>query len=136
MKTPAIVALATLALALSQSGLAIGAGAPVPVSLSAQNGSGEDGTATLVQGDDGTLTVTISLKNGTSAPQPAHIHTGTCAKMDGVAYGLTNVVSGQSTTVLKGVTLASLQTGAFTINVHKSADDMGTYVSCGTIPAT
>jgi hypothetical protein len=133
MKTPAIVTLATLALALSQIGPAIGAAGSVPVTLNAQNGSGEDGTATLVQGD-GTLTVTISVKNGTTAPQPAHIHTGTCAKLGGVAYGLTNVVSGKSTTVLKGVSLPSLQTGGFAINIHKSTDDLGTYVSCGAIP--
>ncbi len=133
MKTPAIVALATLVLALSQSGFVIGAPQSAAVTLNAQNGSGEDGTASLVQGD-GTLTVSISVKNGTTAPQPAHIHTGTCAKLGGVAYGLTNVVSGKSTTVLKGVSLASLQTGGFAINIHKSTDDLGTYVSCGVVP--
>lgn len=133
MKKHAFVAIATLALALSQSSFALAAAPTATVTMNAQNGSAEDGTATLVQGD-GTVTVTISIKNGTSGPQPAHIHTGTCAKLGGVANGLTSVVDGKSTTVLKGVTLASLQTGGFAINVHKSTDDLGTYVSCGAIP--
>lgn len=133
MRTQAAVVIATIALALSQIGFARADTASVPVTLTAQNGSGEDGTATLVQ-NGSAVTVTISLKNGTTTPQPAHIHTGTCATLGGVAYGLSNVVSGNSTTVLNGVTLASLQTGGFSINVHKSAADLGTYDACGTIP--
>ena len=105
----------------------------VTVVLKAQNNSGEDGIATLTQ-HGSTVTVTVSVEDGTTTPQPAHVHTGTCAKLGGVSYPLVNVVSGKSTTTLKGVTLASLQTGSFVINVHKSAADLGTYVSCGEIP--
>lgn len=106
---------------------------PVTVVLKAQNGSGENGTTTILQRGD-TLVVTISVSNETTTPQPAHVHTGTCAKLGGVSYPLANVVSGKSTTTLKGVTLASLQTGGFAINIHKSAADLGTYNSCGEIP--
>lgn len=124
---------AIVALAISQSGFASAADPTATVTLKAQNGSGEDGTATLAQsGAD--LTVTISIPSGPTTPQPAHIHMGSCATLGGVKYPLTNVVSGKSTTTLKGLTLASVQTGGFAINVHKSTSDLGTYVSCGDIP--
>src|ERR1700722_478545 len=104
------------------------------VTMNAQNGSGETGTAKLEQtGSD--VTVTLSLTGGGSDPQPAHIHPGTCAKLNPAPkYPLTNVVGGKSVTVLKGMKLSDLETGAFAINVHKSTSDIGTYVSCGDIP--
>jgi hypothetical protein len=101
--------------------------------MKAQNGSNEDGTATLTQQGSDVL-VTISVSNGTTTPQPAHIHTGSCANLGGVKYPLTNVVNGKSTTTVKNVELSSLQTGGFAINVHKSAADLATYTSCGDIP--
>ena len=133
MRSFAVALFAILALAVSQSGFASAADQTATITMKAQNGSGEDGTATLTQaGAD--LTVTISIPSGPTTPQPAHIHMGSCANLGGVKYPLTNVVSGKSTTTLKGVTLASVQTGGFAINVHKSASDLGTYVSCGDIP--
>lgn len=133
MRTFAVAIAAILAIGISQSGLAKAADQTATITMKAQNGSGEDGTATLTQsGAD--LTVTISIPSGPTTPQPAHIHTGSCADLGGVKYPLTNVVSGKSTTTLKGVSLASVQTGGFAINVHKSASDLGTYVSCGDIP--
>ena len=71
------------------------------VDIHAQNGSGESGTATLTQvGPD--VTVVISLKGApTTTPQPAHIHAGTCANLRGVAYALTNIVGGASTTTVQ-----------------------------------
>jgi hypothetical protein len=102
------------------------------IKLSAQNGSGENGTATLTQGD-GAVTVVIAIPNGPAAPQPAHIHDGTCAGLLGVAYPLTNVADGASTTTVKGVTIDQLLAGKYAINVHKSTSDLGTYVSCGVI---
>jgi len=133
-----VKAVMTIVLAAALTLAAAGAGfaqtsAPVQVTLKALNGSGEDGTATLAQTGDG-VTVTISVQNGTTAPQPAHIHTGTCENAIGVAYPLSNVVAGKSTTTLKNLSLTSLQTGGFSINVHKSAAEIGTYVSCGDIP--
>ena len=134
MRISVAFALAALfALAFAQSGSANAADQGAQITMQAQNGSSEDGTATLSQNGD-SLVVTISLKNGTAAPQPAHIHTGSCAKLGGVQYPLTNVVNGNSTTTLKGVSLASVQSGGFAINVHKSASDLATYVSCGDIP--
>jgi CHRD domain len=133
MRNFAVALAAIAALTISQSGLARASDPTVTVPMKAENGSGEDGTATLTQ-SGGALTVTISIPSGPTTPQPAHIHTGSCANLGGVKYPLTNVVSGKSTTTLKDLTLASVQTGGFAINVHKSTSDLGTYVSCGDIP--
>lgn len=108
--------------------------ASVTVPITAQNGSGETGSAKLVQ-TGSNVTVTLAITGGGSDPQPAHIHPGTCAKLDPAPkYPLTSVVDGKSVTVVKDLKLSDIQTGAFAINVHKSAADLKTYVACGTIP--
>ena len=128
----AVSILAGLACAVPASAQ-MAAGAVVTVAMHAQNGSGEDGSATLTQTADG-VQVTITLKNGTAAAQPAHIHPGTCANLNPAPqYALTSVTNGTSSTVVKNVTLAQLTSGSFAINVHKSTTDLGTYVSCGDI---
>lgn len=102
------------------------------VPMHAQNKSGETGSARLTaEGADKTR-VEISLK-GTpkGTPQPAHIHEGSCAKLDPKPkYGLENVVDGKSSTVVPAG-LDSVK--GMAINVHKSTDDIKTYVSCGDI---
>src|SRR5437660_9588218 len=104
----------------------------VSVKLNAQNKSGESGTAKLTpQGADKTR-VEISLKGGPKGTaQPAHIHQGSCAKLDPKPkYGLENVVDGKSSTVVpQGIDSVR----GMAINVHKSADDLKTYVACGDI---
>jgi hypothetical protein len=106
----------------------------VSVRMAAQNKSKETGTARLTAMGADKTKVEISLKGGPSGtPQPAHIHEGTCAKLDPKPkYGLENVVDGKSTTEVP-VGLAELQKGTFAINVHKSGEDLKTYVSCGNI---
>ena len=133
-----IVRIALTALVLSAiAGAAIPAMAAddsVTVPLKAENNSDENGTATLTQqGDD--VKVVVSIKNAPSAAQPAHIHDGPCPKVGKVDYPLTNVTDGSSTTVVKGVKLADLMSGTYAINVHKSTDDLATYVSCGDLKA-
>jgi hypothetical protein len=104
---------------------------PVTVVMKALNGSGENGNATLRDTPKG-LVVTIHVKNA-KGPQPAHIHKGSCAKLDPKPeYALHNVVNGMSVTTVPGVTIAAL-TGKSAINVHKSLTDIPTYVSCGDI---
>ena len=67
------------------------------------------------------------------AVQPAHIHKGTCTSLDpDVAYSLTNVVEGKSTTVIK-VALADLTEEHHAIDVHKSSTESQT-ISCGVLP--
>jgi len=102
--------------------------------LSPQNGSGESGTATLTQHGD-SLIVKLAL-TGSTGSQPAHIHKGTCAKLDPKpAYPLTTVSDGASSTTIKSVTLAQLLKGTYAINVHKSTTDIKTYVACGNLSA-
>ena len=104
---------------------------PETVTMKAQNGSGENGTATLRDTPKG-LVVTIHIKNAKS-PQPAHIHEGSCAKLNPKPeYPLHNVINGVSVTTVKGVTIGELNDKA-AVNVHKSLTDIPTYVSCGDI---
>jgi len=99
--------------------------------IAAQNGSGETGTVTLKPDGVDATTVIVKLTGGPSAAQPAHIHPGTCAKLDPAPkFPLTNVVDGKSTTTVKE-TVAKLTAGGFAVNVHKSTDDLKDYVACG-----
>jgi len=109
---------------------------PVTVKLGQQNNSKETGTAKLTPQGDKTK-VEISLRGEPKGvPQPAHIHEGTCAQLDPKPkYGLENVVNGKSTTVVPA-SLDSILSGKTAINVHKSGEDLKTYVACGNITAS
>ena len=117
-----------------KSGGKKGGAKTVHVRMAAENKSKETGTATLTAIDQDKTRVEISLKGAPQGtPQPAHIHEGTCAKLDPKPkWGLENVVDGKSTTEVP-VGLAELQKGTYAVNVHKSGDDIKTYVSCGNI---
>ncbi len=110
-------------------------GESVTVDLGEQNSSGESGAATLTE--DGEQTVVVIELTGAPAdtPQPAHIHSGTCAELGDVVHPLTNVEGGASETMV-AAPLADLQTGDFAINVHESEEAIQNYVACGEIPAT
>ena len=105
----------------------------VTVKLSQQNKSGESGTAKLTPAGDKTK-VEISLKGAPKGvSQPAHVHEGTCAKLDPKPkYGLSNVVDGKSTTEVSA-DIKTLTAGNLAINVHKSAEEAKVYVACGNI---
>lgn len=107
----------------------------VSVRMAAQNKSGESGGARLIAVGNDKTRVMINLKGGPKGtPQPAHIHEGTCAKLDPKPkWGLENVVDGKSTTEVP-VGIAELRKGTYAVNVHKSGEDLKTYVSCGNIP--
>ncbi len=106
----------------------------ITIKMKALNGSGENGTATLTQQADG-LHVVVDLTNAPKdVPQPTHIHIGTCGNINKAPeYPLKNTVNGQATTVVPGVKLSDLTSGSYAVNVHKSGDDLGTYVSCGNV---
>ncbi|MGH7328928.1 MAG: hypothetical protein ACRENA_02175 [Vulcanimicrobiaceae bacterium] len=131
----AIVSLCALpAISLAQGSM-MSAGNTVTVDLKPQNNSGESGTATLTQkGDD--ILVTVKMTKPTSANQPIHIHPGQCGPSlnPKPKYPLKNVMDGASTTTLPNMKLSDIETGDFAINVHKSTDEVGTYVACGDIP--
>ena len=132
MKYLALPALA-LALLAGCGGDNGGGSNEATVDLSEQSTSGESGTATLTAEGDKTKVV-ISLDNAPSGvPQPAHIHKGSCDKLDPTpAYGLENVMDGKSTTEVDEP-LDELRDEDYAINVHKSGTDLKTYVACGDI---
>lgn len=103
--------------------------------LGTQNASGELGTVTLTAVGDKTR-VDIALANAPSdVPQPAHIHEGSCAKLNPrPQYPLSVVVDGTSTSMVD-VPFAKLIGGGFAVNVHKSTSDIPTYVACGDLSA-
>ncbi len=103
------------------------------IDLAAQNGSGETGYATLQPHGKGTQVV-IHLKGGPAGvAQPAHIHSGTCDKLDPKpAFGLKPVKGGMSSTVVP-VSIDKLLASPMAINVHESAKDLKKYVACGDI---
>jgi hypothetical protein len=104
----------------------------VNVTMAAQGGSSESGSATLTKQGDKETKVAVNL-SGASGQQPAHIHKGSCSNLDPKpAFPLSPVVDGKSETVVK-VPLADLEKGGYAINVHKSTQDLKTYVSCGEI---
>jgi hypothetical protein len=102
------------------------------INLGAQNNSGQDGQAWL-NDTSGGLRVKIQLKNERAgASEPAHIHQGTCAKLNPAPWkALSNVVGGVSVTTIPGLTLAELKKAHYAINVHESASNLKHYVSCG-----
>ena len=108
----------------------------VTVNLAEQNASGESGTARLTSVGDKTKVV-LDLRNPSatmaSETQPAHIHKGSCAKLDPTPlYALADVKDGKSISTVDAK-LDDLRNGAFAINVHKSAAEIKTYVACGDI---
>ncbi len=104
------------------------------IKLGAESGSNQTGQAILTDTSGG-LKVKVQVKNEPAgASQPAHIHQGTCTHLNPAPWKpLSNVVKGMSLTTVKGVTLAELRKGQYAINVHKSANALKTYVSCGNI---
>jgi hypothetical protein len=101
--------------------------------LSEQNKSGQTGKMMLTETVDDKTKVTLMMIGGTfTMPQPAHIHVGMCPSPGAVKYPLTNVVNGQSETVIdiKMNELAN-STEKMAVNVHKSADEVKVYTACG-----
>jgi hypothetical protein len=109
------------------------AGGSLQINMGQQNNSKQTGNASVVDQKHGGVMVTIHLKSEPKgASEPAHIHKGTCTKLDPAPWKpLKNVVNGTSQTLVPGVTVAQLKKGKYAINVHKSASDLQTYVSCG-----
>ena len=105
------------------------------ITLDAQNASGQSGTAVVAATKDGKVMVTLTLKGGKfTAPQPAHIHLGSCPTPAAVVYPLTNVVNGKSVTTLNATMDQIWQAGgSLAINVHKSATEISSYTACGNL---
>jgi plastocyanin len=88
--------------------------------------------------------------SGATHSHPAHIHLGTCAELDpsptfpltdialasaesaGEAEDGTAIPVERSLTTVEA-TLEDLRSGDYAINVHQSAEDIGTYIACGSL---
>lgn len=106
----------------------------IVVKLNAIGSSHESGTAVLDQNPGGSgTTVKLSLHGGSAAPQPSHIHLGTCGSNGPIKWPLKSVTAGKSTTVVPASLGVIMSTGTY-INVHESPKDLATIASCGTIP--
>ena len=104
----------------------------VLVQLQEQNFSGESGNVTLTAMGSKTK-VDIEMSSYAANAQPAHIHKGTCAKLDPTpAYPLKNIVNGKSVTTVD-VPLTKLLNGKYAVNIHRSAKQLKVYVVCGDI---
>lgn len=81
-----------------------------------------------------------------ATPHPAHIHSGVCpapgdvvaplsdiAEVAGEAAGSASALPIESSTTSVKLALADILAADHSIVVHKSADDMGTYIACGDI---
>jgi hypothetical protein len=105
------------------------------VKIGAQNGSGQTGTATIVNKGSGVL-VTVTVNNEPKgASEPTHIHLGTCSKLNPAPWKpLSNTVNGVSITTVPNLSVAQL-TGKtkYAINLHKSLAMLKVYVACGGI---
>lgn len=131
-------AISTVAGAVSSAAETVAQEAPesITVDLAEQNDSGQSGTATLTPNSDGTFDVAIELAPGGDAPQPAHIHEGTCPDVGDVAAALNDVVDGASTTETVDLSLEDLlrtDSPGYAINVHESAAESDVYVACGDV---
>ena len=133
-----LVALVAAAFLVVGSGDIVSAkeGDTVTVTMGPGRDGSQTGTATLT--DQGSQTqVVLNIQPGPAGvEQPVHIHSGSCPGVGAVAFPLTNVVNGTSTTVVNA-TLDSLRTGGYSINAHQDGTQagLGVYVSCGAIPA-
>jgi hypothetical protein len=136
MKIAVVLALALGTLALAAcGGDDDGGGDAISVALSPVGDASQFGTATLTPDGDQTRVV-IDIDSPISDSQPAHIHEGTCDNLTAEpAYGLPNVVSGASEATVD-VSLDTLTSGTYAINLHMSDDDLATYTACGNIEST
>ncbi len=125
---------ATLTAAAVLGTLALPASAEVDhrvFTMTAQNGSGETGTVTLTALGDKTRVEVALVNSPGDTPQPAHIHEGSCAKLNPKPkYPLVVLVDGVSTSMV-AMPMKDLVAGGFAVNVHKSTSDIPTYVACG-----
>jgi hypothetical protein len=79
----------------------------------------------------------ISIKGATAGAElPWHVHTGKCGSSGGIvgdpkAYALLKVGKDGDAKGEAKLAIATPESGDYHVNVHKSAAEMGTIVSCG-----
>jgi predicted Ser/Thr protein kinase len=112
------------------------AGSPRTVTMATLNNSGVSARATFTDVGNGNVRVEITAQGAGKGPQPAHIHEGPCT-MSGnspLKFTLAPVVNGTSVSVIPA-TWEQLTATPQMIHMHKSQDELGIIVCCGTIQA-
>jgi hypothetical protein len=104
------------------------------VTIEELNGSGISGDATLTDNGDGTTTIDV-LVDGATGDHPMHLHSGTCEELGDVVEPLTNVDAEGSSVTDVALPLSDILAAQHSINIHLSADEIDTYVACGSLPA-
>jgi plastocyanin len=128
-------AMVLVLLALAVFALPVAAQESVTIPLRDQSGSGQSGTAVLTAMGNQTRVVVTLSNPPAGVAQPAHIHEGTRANLNPKPrYPLQSLMDGRSETVVD-VPLTDLLAGQLAINVHKSQQEISTYVACGEIRA-
>ena len=117
-------------------------GNTITYDLSTKDVAGIAGTATFVENTDASVTINLDIAGTPSGgSHPAHIHFNTAAEGGGIALSLSPVDgdSGQSEITVSalddGTSISYAELIAFDgyINVHLSADELGTIVAQGDI---
>ncbi len=103
--------------------------APFTLAVAALGGSNLSGSATLAPLEDGRTRIEVQLP-ASGGDHPMHVHDGPCAEVDPVPwYALSDVQRGTSGTDVS-LTVADLTQTHKSILVHRSAQDLDTYVAC------
>lgn len=104
--------------------------------LMPMNGSTVSGTVMVRPVSDAQTQATVTLAGAApGSVLPWHIHSGTCAQPGGIvgpptAYTAASVGADGTGTVVVTLPFATPTSGAYSVNVHASPSDMGTYVAC------
>jgi hypothetical protein len=104
--------------------------------LSSRNNSGITGTAGVQSAVVGSG-VRISIRGATSgAAHPWHIHAGPCSNSGGImgspaSYPVLTVAADGTASANITISTPLTEGNAYSVNVHRSASDMGTIVACG-----
>jgi hypothetical protein len=104
------------------------------VTMNEDNSSGQTGTATLTDLEDGTFRMVVDiLPHPTEdTPQLGHIHTRRCGNIGDAIAPLNSLVEGQSDTTFPDA-LETYTASEHAINIHLASDG-AVYVSCGNMP--
>lgn len=104
----------------------------------------------VVGGLGGTAQDVTPTGSGPAHAHPAHVHRGNCAELDpspafpladvapapngpGVGADEAAAISVERSATTLDVPLDELGSGGYAINVHRSAEDIGTYIACGNL---
>src|SRR5688500_1859582 len=100
--------------------------------LAEQASSGQEGTATFTSLDGSRTRIVLELTNPPDAPQPAHVHSGSCDDLGDPVVALTDVAEGRSETDAQ-MSLEELAQGDLVIHAHKSEAEYDVSVACAPI---